>query len=63
MSLHALVQDGLAARLRLRRDLAARTPTRTAALPLRISISSMRVLETGLALGAIATALLIGHGR
>jgi hypothetical protein len=63
VSLHALVQDGLAARLRLRREIAARTPTRIAAMPLRISVSSMRVLETSLALGAIATALLIGYGR
>jgi hypothetical protein len=63
VSLHAIVQDGLAARLRNRRDIAPRPGARTAVVPLRISISAMRVLETGLALTAIATALLIGHGR
>jgi hypothetical protein len=34
---------------------------RSAVVPVRISIGSMRILETGLALSAIATALLIGH--
>ena len=68
MSLHTIVQGSLAGRLRLRRVIPARAAAGTAAagtaaLPLRISISSMRVLETGLALSAIATALLIGLGR
>ena len=63
MSLHTIVQRNFAGRLRLRREIPARAAAGTAALPLRISISSMRVLETGLALSAIATALLIGLGR
>ena len=68
MSVHSIAQDGLAGRLR-RRVVATRLTARSVAVPLRISvpirisISSMRVLETSLALGAIATALLIGLGR
>ena len=62
MSLHTIVQDRLAGRPRINRDIAARV-TGTALVPVRISISSMRVLETSLALSAIATALLIGLGR
>ena len=63
MSLHTIVQGSFAGRLRLRRPIPARAAAGTTALPLRISISSMRVLETGLALTAIATALLMGLGR
>lgn len=63
MSLHTVVQGTFAGRLRLRRLTPARAAAGTTALPLRLSISSMRVLETGLALSAIATALLIGLGR
>jgi hypothetical protein len=63
LSLHTIVQGSLAGRLRLRRRVPARAGAGTVAMPLRISISSMRVLETGLALTAIATALLIGLGR
>lgn len=63
MSLHAIVQDGLATRLRLRRNGTARSTSRTGAVPLRISISSMRILETSIALGAVVAALLIGAGR
>lgn len=63
MSLHTIVQGSLAGRGRLRRLIPARAAADTTALPLRVSISSMRVLETGLALTAIATALLIGLGR
>jgi hypothetical protein len=72
VSLNTIVHDGLAASLQ-RRHAAARNPEATAAsarrqsiaLPslARISISSMRLLETGLALSAIATALFIGQGR
>ena len=62
MSLHLIAQDGLAGRLRAR-VVAPRLTSRSIAVPLRISISSMRVLETSLALGAIATAMLIGLGR
>lgn len=60
MSLHTLVHDSLAGRLRLRRDATERGASRSAVTSIRISISSMRILETGLALCAIATALLIG---
>jgi hypothetical protein len=63
LSLHAIVQGSFAGRLRLRRQVAPSPAATTTALPLRISITSMRVLETGLALTAIATALLIGLGR
>ena len=63
MSLHTIVQDRLAGRPRIDRDIAARATTGAALVPVRISISSMRVLETSLALSAIATALLIGLGR
>jgi hypothetical protein len=63
VSLHTIVQGSFAGRLRLRRLLPARAVGVPAVLPQRITISSMRVLETGLALSAIATALLIGVGR
>ena len=62
MSLHTVVQGSFAGRLHPRREAAA-TPVqqRGISLPRRVSISSMRVLETCVALSAIATALLIGH--
>ena len=63
MSLHTIVQGAVAGRVRLRRLGPARGAAGTTAMPLRISISSMRILETGLALTAIVTALLIGLGR
>ena len=65
MSLHTIVQGGVAARLHRRRVIPAPAPLATRTLPLttRISISSMRVLETGLAIGAIAAALFIGQGH
>jgi hypothetical protein len=59
--LQPTVQASFAGRRHSRRDAAARVFTRSVAIPIRISISSMRILETGLALSAIATALLIGH--
>ena len=62
MSLHSIARDGLAGRLR-RRVVATWPTSRAIAVPIRISISSMRVLETSLALGAIAAAMLIGLGR
>jgi hypothetical protein len=62
LSLHTIVQGSFAGRLRLRRQVAGRAAASTV-VPLRISIGSMRILETCLALGAIATALLIGLGR
>jgi len=63
VSLQTIVRGGLASRFHLRRDLGPGPARRTVALPVRLSISSMRILETSLALSAIATALLIGHGR
>ena len=62
MSVRVIAQEGLVGRLR-HRVVASRSTARLAAFPTRISISSMRALETGVALGAIATALLIGLGR
>ena len=63
MSLQTIVRGGFAGRLRPRRDLTRRAAPRAVAVSTRLSISSMRVLETGLALSAIATALLLGYGR
>ena len=64
MSLHTIVSDGLAGRLlhHPRRAVTA-THARTTTLAVRFQGTSMRVLETGLAVTAIATALLIGLGR
>ena len=62
MSLHSIARDGLAGRLHPR-VVAGRLTSRSVAVPIRFSISSMRILETGLALSAIATAMLIGLGR
>lgn len=62
MSLHTIVVDELAGRLRLRR---ARTDAidhpRSTDLAARLSGASMRVLETTLAVAAIAAAILIGQ--
>lgn len=62
MSLHTIVVDELAGRLRLRR---ARTDAidhpRPTDLAARLSGTSMRVLETTLAVAAIAAAILIGQ--
>ena len=70
MSLHTIVSDGLAGRLTHRRAAqgAAQAVTASVArprmeLPGRLSGMSMRILETGLAVTAIATAVLIGLGR
>jgi len=71
MSLHTIVSDGLAGRRHQRRTPAAgaRAGVTSAVaqppieLPGRLSGLSMRVLETGLAVTAIATAVLIGLGR
>ena len=63
MSLYTLVSDGLAGRLSLRRAAVAVAQPRPAELPARLSGMSMRLLETSLALAAIAVALLIGLGR
>ena len=62
MSFQTIVRGGLVGLLRIRRDLAP--PAAGAdAVTTPLSISSMRILETSLALSAIATALLIGLGR
>lgn len=65
MSLQTIVQGGLAARLHRRHDVAVQAPIAARTLPLstRASMSSMRALETALAIGAIAAALLIGQGQ
>ena len=64
MSLHTIVSDGLAGRFQSNRAVAAAVvrPSGTD-MAVRLSGASMRILETGLALTAIATALLIGLGR
>jgi hypothetical protein len=64
VSLQSIVGDGLAARLHSVR--AARTAVaepHPSHLAVRLTGASMRVLETGLALTAIAVAILIGLGR
>ena len=70
MSLHSIVNDGLTGRfLRQPRRAVAATQARTTGvarttgLAVLLQGTSMRALETGLALTAIATALLIGLGR
>jgi hypothetical protein len=64
VSLHTIVSDGLAGRVpQLRRARAAVAQPQTNPLAVRLSGASMRVLETGLALSAIAAALLIGLAR
>ena len=70
MSLHTIVSDGLTARLTNRRAHAVPARVTVASVPParvelagRLSGMSMRVLETGLAVTAIATAVLIGLGR
>ena len=61
MSLHTVVQGSFAGRLHPRREATTPVRQRSISLPSRVTISSMRVLETSIALSAIATALLIGH--
>jgi hypothetical protein len=72
MSLHTIVSDGVAGRLQQRRARAAGARADVASavaqpprmeLPGPLAGMSMRVLETGLAVTAIATAVLIGLGR
>jgi hypothetical protein len=65
VSLHSIVSDGLAGRLH-RRDAADATAVArpvTSQLAVLLSGTSMRFLETGLALAALGVALLIGLGR
>ena len=63
MSLSTIVSDGLAGRLPQRR--AASAVARPPQVPLAVVLTgmSMRLLETSLAVTAIAVALLIGLGR
>ena len=64
MSLQSIVGDGLVGRLHnARRARAAVAETHPSHLGVRLTGASMRVLETGLALTAIAVAILIGLGR
>ena len=64
MSLHTIVNDGLAARIQsLRRARTAIAQPQAAPLAGGLSGASMRILEAGLALVALATAVLIGLGR
>lgn len=63
MSLQTIVSSGLAARLRPRRGPAGDVLPSSAQVAVGISVGSMRILETGLALTAIATAVLVGLGR
>lgn len=64
MSLQTIVSNGLVGRLHPRRviqPIAAEPRTRDVAM--NIPVGSMRFLEAGIALTALATALLIGVGR
>lgn len=63
MSLHTIVNDGLAARLPQRRARAVAVQPETNQLAVRLTGASMRVMETGLAMTAIVVAVLIGLGR
>jgi hypothetical protein len=63
VSLHTIVNDGFADRFPHRRVAAAAVVQPSSPMSVRLSGASMRVLETGLALTAILTALLIGLGR
>lgn len=64
MSLHTIVGSGVAGRLHARRGaVSAVIEPRASNMTVLLSGASMRVLETGLAVIAIATALLIGLGR
>lgn len=63
MSLHTIVNDTLVGRFHSREiDIAVAQP-RPSHVAVLLSGASMRLLETGLALTAIATAFLIGLGR
>lgn len=62
VSLHT-ISEGLVGRLHARRAAVAVAQPRNTELAARLSGMSMRALETGLAVTAIAVALLIGLGR
>jgi hypothetical protein len=64
VSLQTIVSGGLAGRLRPRRGAAAAAlEPRATQVAIDLPVGSMRILETGLALTALVTALLIGLGR
>lgn len=64
MSLQTIVSNGFVGRLHLRRHVEAATVhPRARDLAMSMPIGSMRILEAGIALTALATALLIGIGR
>ena len=64
MSLQTIVASGFGSRLHLRREaIAATVEPRPRTLAVAMAGGSMRFLEAGLALTALATALLIGVGR
>ena len=64
MSLNTIVSSGVAGRLHSRRGaVSAVIQPHASTMTALLSGPSMRVLETGLAVVAIATALLIGLGR
>jgi hypothetical protein len=65
VSLSTMVSRGVAGRLRprLAADVANIDRPRATSLAVRMPGASMRLLEAGLALTAIATAILIGIGR
>ena len=63
MSLHTIVHDGFMGRRTARRATSAVLQPPTKVLAVRLTGASMRILETGLALSAIATAVLLGMAR
>jgi len=65
VSLYSVVSRGVAGRLGQRSGIVTGQPDRvdTTIPGVRLPGASMRVLEAGLALTAIATAILIGLGR
>ena len=63
MSLHTIVSDSAVGRLNLRRAPATVARPRVNEMAVLLTGASMRLLETGLAVTAIAVALLLGAGR
>lgn len=63
MEPHTFHGDGVLARLRAGHSTTVARPRRQGRLAVLLTGSSMRLMETGLAVTAIATAFLIGLGR
>ncbi len=63
MSLQTIVASGFGTRLLHRQAVQARIATPPKTLAVAMAGGSMRFLEAGIALTALATALLIGVGR